>query len=136
LTRSRVAVHLVAASRGAGTSEHLVAILERSRPVGVHTFLRDWSARIEVSPDGRLVALEPAELLSRDGVVVALPTALDLARAFAWSPSGRFLAAATRASIFLVDAAEIELASRARTTPPVYRLPITARDVGWVASAD
>jgi hypothetical protein len=134
LTRSRVAVHLVARPARGLVPEAVLAVFEGARLVGAHVFFRDRSALVEASPDGRLIALDPAEVLRANGVELPLPTALNLARAFAWSPDGRFLAAATRASIFVVNARDLERVPSTRVEARVYRLPIAARDLAWIGA--
>jgi hypothetical protein len=46
-------------------------------------------------------------------------------RAVAWSPSARWVAIATTASVYIVQSAQL------RNQPTIIRLPLSARDVAW-----
>jgi hypothetical protein len=82
---------------------------------------------IQASPLGRYVAVE------NDGVyilrmgeraqTVPIPEGLTTVRAVTWSPDERWLALATRASIWLLALEE--------PNRPLIRLPFEARDVAW-----
>jgi hypothetical protein len=71
--------------------------------------------RLVVSPSGDVLG-EPAPRS-----LPFVPVRLQPEGAFDWSPDGRRLAVATRASVFVVDIASQRL----------VRIPVTARDLAW-----
>ena len=86
--------------------------------------------RVELSPSGRYVAIQPWSVLRRDGSQVELP--LPLARraaGFAWSPDERWLAVATGTGVAVIERADLE-PGRGRA-PPTIELPLVAWDVAW-----
>jgi hypothetical protein len=77
--------------------------------------------RLEAAPRGRYFAAEPNLLLRWDGSQAHLPRLAD-PHSLAWSPDGRWLAIATRASVYL-----FEIEGRGR----LVRVPLVARDLAW-----
>jgi hypothetical protein len=84
---------------------------------------------LRASPLGRYVAVEDdGPQVVRVGKAprsVAFPEGLTTVRAVAWSPDERWLALATRASVWLMDLED--------PGGPLIRLPIEAREIGWSA---
>jgi hypothetical protein len=104
---------------------HFVSVYERGR------FLyrtHDSSAgALDVSPRGNYLA-QGENLIwlgRRRAAAVTLPGGLPEAQDLAWSPDERWLALATRASIWLISLEEPDR--------PLIRLPLEARDVAWRA---
>jgi hypothetical protein len=81
------------------------------------------------SPLGRYVAVEDdgpqVVRAGRTPRTVTFPEGLTTVRAVAWSPDERWLALATRASVWLMDLGDPGV--------PLIRLPIEAREIGWSA---
>jgi hypothetical protein len=84
---------------------------------------------LRASPLGRYVVVDDdGPMVVRVGKAprnVAFPEGLTTVRAVAWSPGEQWLALATRASIWLMNLEE--------PGAPLIRLPIEAREVGWIA---
>lgn len=108
--------------------EQLVAVFDGRRLAGVHVPF-DEVTRLEASPSGTYVAVEPDRVLRSDGSRLELP--VGGVRAIAWSPDERWAALGTRASIVLVRTAEVERFDAGHRPPRLHRLPLSARDLAW-----
>jgi hypothetical protein len=120
LSRSRV-VLLLAITISFGPRDQLVAIFEGRRLVATRArFDRELT---ELEARGSIVVGQPDEVFRADGTTVHLPR-LSGVRATAIAPDGRWVAAASRASVHLV---------RVASGPGVrvVDLPLRAQDVAW-----
>ncbi|MGH3092117.1 MAG: hypothetical protein ACRDOG_07295 [Gaiellaceae bacterium] len=84
---------------------------------------------LRASPLGRYIVVEDdgpqVVRVGKSPRNVAFPEGLTTVRAVAWSPGEQWLAVATRASIWLMHLEEPGI--------PLIRLPIEARELGWIA---
>jgi hypothetical protein len=84
---------------------------------------------LRASPLGRYVVVEDdgphVVRVGRAPRTVTFPEGLTTVRAVAWSPDERWLALATRASVWLMDLED--------PGGPLLRLPIEAHEIGWSA---
>jgi hypothetical protein len=103
-------------------AQKLIALYQGKRLISAQPLLFGPEIdRLKAAPGGRYLAAEPNLVLRRDGSQAQLPR-LATPHALAWSPDGRWLAVATRASVHL-----FRIDGRGRR----IRIPITARDLAW-----
>jgi hypothetical protein len=123
-SESRLFAVLAVSVRFGPPRERLLAVFEGRRAVAGRPGLASRFADLRASPDGRLLAMrsgDRVEVLGRRADTV-WPSALEPVRSFAWSPDGKWLAVATRASVYLVQVEDWTV---------LVRLPFSTHDVAW-----
>jgi hypothetical protein len=109
----------------------LIAFFEDGRLFAQASFFRGDLRSLTASPSGEYVAALPGFVLRANGSAASLPQALVQARALAWSPDGRWLALAQRASVVLLSLASLEQHDRDGSSLRTIDLPLEARELEW-----
>jgi hypothetical protein len=123
---------------GTGLRNRFVAIFEDGKlvndPFGwSEPQLRDLIA----SPEGEYFAVLTQQfgawIFDQTGRFMGqgVVTGAEEVRKLAWSPDGRWLVISTPASIYFVDARNLELLLGGQQ-PTTIRLPVSARDIAWL----
>jgi hypothetical protein len=128
----------VAIVGGPGLRNELVAIFEDGKLVNEPLGWSDPGLRdLIASPSGEYFAVLTQQfgpwIFDRTGRFVGqgvVPGAEE-ARKLAWSPDGRWLVISTPASIYIVNARDLELLLGGQQ-PTTVRLPVSARDIAWL----
>jgi WD40 repeat protein len=124
LSETRVAALLDASISFGPDHEQLLAVFEDREAIEGRPGLGGRFGPLSADPAGRHIAVRSGSRLDVLGprAQTIWPSALEPVRAFAWSPDGRWLAVAGRASVYLV---------RTRDWTVLVSLPVATRDLAW-----
>ena len=87
--------------------------------------------RLGVSPRDTYVTQTPDVILRGDGSQVSLPPHVRDAHAFAWTEDERFLAAATRFGVTVLDVASLDRYDTVGSGLRSVTLPLRATELAW-----